>query len=69
MDTVMNEFKQPSAMNLIGRNIHETMTNSGHDTLGQQQRRRWSPYEVNGGTVAAIVAENKVIMACDSRYV
>jgi 20S proteasome alpha/beta subunit len=72
MEQLLNDFKQPSVLNLQGRDFSEalqTSTNHGYiqNDQNKQHRGQWSPYEVNGGTIAAIAVEDKIIMGCDSR--
>lgn len=64
MNQLLNDFQHPRMLPLTGRGSSQAPVAQSD---GQRQRRRWSPYEVNGGTVAAIVAEDKIVMACDSR--
>lgn len=73
MNQLLNQFNQPSVLNLEGRDFREALhaSKNGQDYMVQngKERRgeRWSPYEVNEGTVAAIATEDSIIMACDSR--
>jgi hypothetical protein len=73
MNQLLNQFNQPSVLNLEGRDFREALhaSKNGQEYMnhGTKERRgqQWSPYEVNEGTVAAIVAEDSIIMACDSR--
>ena len=74
MEQLLNQFNQPSVLSLQGRDFREALhaSKNGYDykTMSQKtfNRNQWSPYEVNEGTVAAIVAEDAIIMASDSRY-
>ena len=73
MQQYVNHFQQPSVMHLQGRNVQEalqTSTNGGSFNTGENKNHRgnqWSPYEVNGGTVAAISVEGKIIIGSDTR--
>jgi 20S proteasome alpha/beta subunit len=73
MEQLLNDFKQPSVLNLQGRDFNEALTSSSNgygyvqNSNNKEHRRQWSPYEVNGGTIAAIAVEDKIIMGADSR--
>lgn len=73
MEQLLNDFQQPSVMNLQGRDFNDALGSSSNgqvyvqNSQTKQHGRQWSPYEVNGGTVAAIAVEDSIIMASDSR--
>lgn len=74
MEQLLNDFHQPSVMNLQGRDFNEALVGSSNGQMyvensqKEHRGRQWSPYEVNGGTVAAIAVKDSIIMASDSRY-
>ena len=73
MEQLLNDFQQPSVLNLQGRDFSEALqssTNHGYikNSQNKEHRGQWSPYEVNGGTIAAIAVEDKIIMCADTRW-
>ena len=59
MNSILNDFKQPRIISLQGK-LEEALPK-------QHQQNQWSPYELNGGNIVAVVQDDIAVLAGDTR--